>query len=95
MAAKKKASSAGTIELRRLQDFVIEVPIVGISPVIPHRWSEKAKSMMPGHPSSFEKVKEKKGVRNPEEEAEACLYRIDEERLGMPATAFKAAIVGA
>jgi hypothetical protein len=93
MAFPKKGD--GAIELRRLQDLTIEVPIVGLSPVIPHRWSEKAKAMMPGHPSSAEKVQEKKGVRLPEEEAEACVYRLPDGRAGMPATAFKAAIVWA
>jgi hypothetical protein len=89
--AKKKATDGGAIELRRLEDLVIEVPVVGITPLIPHKWSEKAKMMMPGHPSSFEKVKEKKGVRKPEEEAEGCIYRLPDGRPGMPATAFKAA----
>jgi hypothetical protein len=93
--AKKKATDGGAIELRRLEDLVIEVPVVGITPLIPHKWSEKAKMMMPGHPSSFEKVKEKKGVRKPEEEAEGCIYRLPDGRPGMPATAFKAAIIGA
>lgn len=93
MAFPKKASEA--VELRRLDDITIDVPIKGITPVIPHKWSEKAKSMMPGHPKSAERVKERKGVRKPEEEAEACVYRLSDGRPGIPATAFKAAIVGA
>jgi hypothetical protein len=94
-AQKKKSSDNGAIELRRLEDGWLEVPITGLTPVIPHRWSEKAKEMMPGHPASEGKVKGKKGVRLPEEEAEACVYRLPDGRPGIPATAFKAAIIGA
>lgn len=90
---KKKADAA--IELRRLQDVIIEVPIVGLTPYIPHKWSEKSKAMMPGHPSSAEAVKEKKGARLPEEEAEACVYRLENGNPGIPAVALKAAIIGA
>lgn len=90
----KAHETNGVIQLRRLVDEIIEIEIVGLSPMIPHRWSEKAKAMMPGHPDA-EQVKEKKGVRKPEEEAEACLYRLPDGRPAMPATSFKAAIVGA
>ena len=93
--AKKKVEGSEAIVLKRLQDASVTVKIVGLTPVIPHRWSEKAKQMMPGHPSSAEKVKEKKGVRVPEEEAEGCLYRMPDGRPGMPAVAFKAAIIAA
>lgn len=91
---RKAAAAAPTvIDLIRLQDARAEVPIVGLTPLIPHRWSDKAKALMPGHPHKGTELK--KGVRQPEEEAEACLYRLDDGRLGMPATAFKAALVGA
>ena len=91
--AKKAAADTGTIVLDRLADAVIEIPIIGLTPVIPHRWSEKAKRMMPGHPEggSVKKTKEK---RSPKEEAEACLYKLNGS-LALPATAFKAAAVGA
>jgi len=87
------SDSAGVIQLQRLSEGVIEVPIVGLTPVIPHAWSEKSKRMMPGHPEG-DSVKNKKEKRKPEEEAEACLYKIGKS-LGIPATAFKAAIVDA
>jgi hypothetical protein len=82
------------VELQRLQDVELVVAIRGLTPYIPHRWSEKAKAMMPGHPGG-DVVKQKKGLRQPTEEAESCLYRLEDGRLGMPATALKAAIVGA
>lgn len=91
--ARARQVESGTIELQRLEEEVLEVSVVGISPVIPHKWSEKALRMMPGHPDA-ESVKKLKGKRNPTEEAEACLYKIGKS-LAMPATAFKASIVGA
>lgn len=92
--AKKGAADTGTIELTRLKDSVVEIPIKGLTDVIIHAWSEKAKRMMPGHPER-DTVKKSKSVRDPKEEAEACLYKLGEDRLGFPATGFKAAIVGA
>lgn len=95
--ARKKKAVAGTepaVDLIRLKDRVLLIPIAGLTPVIPHKWSEKSKRMMPGHPDA-DTVKTKKGVRDPEQEAESCVYRLDDGRPAMPATAFKAAIVGA
>ena len=91
--AKAKKAEIGTITLSRLEDAVIEIPIIGITPVIPHRWSEKSKRMMPGHPDGGD-VKKTKEKRNPKAEAEACLYMLGKS-LALPATAFKAAAVGA
>ena len=90
----KKKQTEGAIVLDRLVDAEIEVPIVGLTPVIPHQWSEKAKRMMPGHPDK-PKQKQAKVDRNPEEEAEACRYRTASGDIAMPATAFKAATVAA
>ena len=58
--AKAKATNAGTITLSRLDDAIIEVPIVGLTALIPHRWSEKSRRVMPGHPDS-DSVKRAKG----------------------------------
>lgn len=90
-----KTTDSGAIELRPLQDEEIEVQVIGLTPIIPHRWSEKAKALMPGHPNAETGRMTKKGVRKPEEEAEACVYRLEDGRPGMPATAFKAAMVSA
>ena len=91
--ARGKSADTGTIELQRLQDAAIEIPIVGLTPLIPHRWSEKAKRMMPGHPEG-DTVKKAKGKHDPKAEAEACLYLLG-KTLAFPATGFKAAMVGA
>lgn len=94
--AKVKKKTDTKIELERLVEGILDIPIVGLTPVIPHRWSEKAKRSMPGHPDK-DKVKKTKELRNPEQEADACLYKMGKknEKIGMPATAFKAATVGA
>jgi len=89
-----KSKSEGTISINRLEVRTLEIPIKGKTPVIPHKWSEKSKRMMPGHPDKpTEKVTKEK--RKPIEEAEACLYKIGKTGIGLPATAFKAAIVDA
>jgi hypothetical protein len=91
---RRSSSDEGAIELVRLQEEELAIAIKGVTPIIPHKWSEKAKAMMPGHPKRDE-VQEKKGKHLPEQEAEECLYRLGDGRCGMPATAFKAAMIGA
>lgn len=85
---------ADVVRLERVQRQVLEVPIIGLSPVIPHKWSEKALRMM-REKQSGAKARTKHDPKNPEEEAEASLYRLPDGRPGLPATAFKAAIIGA
>jgi hypothetical protein len=92
--ATAQAEVNKVISLQRLQEGVVQVEIVGLTPYIPHKWSEKSKRMMPGHPENSG-LKGKKGVRQPEEEAEACVYRFPDGRPGIPATSLKAAMVGA
>lgn len=90
----KSGDGSGRITLTRLVEETLEVEIEGITPYIPHKWSEKAKAMMPGHPDKA-RVREAKGVREPEAEADACVYRLADGRVGIPATALKAAMVDA
>lgn len=82
------------IKLERVEREIIEIDIEGASPLIPHKWSEKALRMM-REAQSGSKVRAKHTAKVPEEEAEAALYRLDDGRPAMPATAFKAAMVGA
>lgn len=94
MPPAKKADATAPVVLRRLEDTGVDITIRGMTPVIPHKWSEKAKSLMPGAPGS-EGTSPKKGERDPEAEAEACTYYLEDGRPGIPATAFKAAMVSA
>jgi hypothetical protein len=82
------------VRLTRIEKQTIEIPIVGITPLIPHKWSEKAKRMMREKQSAPTKARAKLAAKDAAEEAEASLYRLPDGRPGMPATAFKAATVG-
>lgn len=82
------------IVIERLGRETIDVPIVGVSPVIPHKWSEKALRMM-REAQSGSKARAKKEPKEAKAEAEGSLYRLPNGQPGFPATGFKAAIVGA
>jgi hypothetical protein len=91
------------IQLRRLEEGALTAHIEGITPVIPHRWSEKAIRMMAEKQSGVG-VKAKREPKDPEQEAHDSCYWIDVEdehgggiitKAGIPATAFKASMVGA
>lgn len=73
----------------------IHVPIVGLSPLIPHRWSEKAKRQMRDKQTAPTRARAKLEAKEISAEAESSLYRLSDGRPGMPATAFKAATVAA
>lgn len=92
-ATQVNGSDEATIELRRLERVVFEVPVQGTSPLIVNRWSEKAKKMM--LEAQQTKARPKKDPKDPVANFEASRYRFDDGRDGFPATAFKAAIVHA
>lgn len=79
--------------LHRLQRNVAVVPIIGQTPLIPHRWSEKARRMMLERQQG--KAVARKAPKAPEEEAFAATYWLEDGRPGMPATAFKSAVADA
>jgi hypothetical protein len=81
------------IHVSPLHLITLEVPIRGISPYIAHRWSEKAKRIMLDTQQG--KAKPKKQPKDPAAEYNAARYIVDDNRDGIPAVAFKAAIVGA
>ena len=82
------------IQLRRIEQGEVDIPIVGVTPVIPHRWSEKAIRMMQEKQSGAT-VKAKREAKDPEQEAHDSCYWLDDGRPGLPATAFKASMVSA
>ncbi len=98
MATVKKSTSteapATQIVLERIAQSSVSIKIVGVSPVIPHQWSEKARRLML-EAQSGTKATSKRDPKLPEMEAEASLYRLPDGTPGLPAVAFKAAIVGA
>lgn len=85
--------STGPIQLVDLQRITFEVPIVGTAPLITQRWSEKARRML--LESQQSSTRKKREAKNPDELFNAARYRLPDGRDGVPATAFKAAIVHA
>jgi hypothetical protein len=90
-ASKEEKLSESAIELKPLQIETIIVPIIGITPVIPHKWSEKAKRLMLDAQQG-NKTKQR-DPKVPETDAEAATYRLPDGRPGLPAVSFKGAIV--
>jgi hypothetical protein len=82
------------IRLQRLKDSTSTIRVVGRTPLIPHRWSEKALQMMRDKQYG-DQVKARRQPKNPEEEAHQSCYWMADGRPAMPATAFKAAMVSA
>lgn len=87
-------ADATAIALQPIPTNRIEVPIEGVSPLIPHKWSEKARRMM-REKQSGSKARAKHDPKDAEAEALASLYMLGDGRPGMPATAFKAATTAA
>src|SRR5690348_6335815 len=82
------AATTENIEIKGMDLRVIQIPIVGESPLIMHRWSEKAKRQM--RDKQQKKATKAKEVRNPHEEFIEATYFLNAERTryGFPATAF-------
>lgn len=81
------------VELQPLHVQTIDVPICGLTELIVHRWSDKAKQMMADKQQG--RAARKKEPKDPQADYEASMYHLNDGRYGFPATGFKAAIVGA
>ena len=101
MATKQATSPNGStdtepdplaeIQINRIAVENMIVPILGTTPLIVHRFSEKAKKKMLDEMQGRKTPKEPK---NPEAEYEAAFYRLGDGTPGFPVLAFKAATVG-
>lgn len=80
-----------TIEIHKIAAETLLVPIVGTTPLIVHRFSEKAKRQML---DNMQGRKSPKQAKDPEAEYEAAFYRLGDGGFGFPSLAFKAATVG-
>lgn len=81
------------IELPALQIGLMEVTLIGDSPLIVHAWSTKAKRLM-----LDKQTKAAKGAReakDPREDFESSMYRLADHGHGFPSVAFKTAAVTA
>jgi hypothetical protein len=88
------ASSAPSIQISRLEQETMRVPIIGTTPLIVHAFSEKAKRTML---DAMQGTKSPKEPKDPTAEYEAAFYWYDKERRipGFPANGFKLATVDA
>lgn len=92
MSAPAKKESVG-FELPALQIGLMEVTLIGDSPLIVHAWSAKAKKeMLDKQMGAAKGPKEKK---NPKADFEASMYRLADGGYGFPSIAFKNAAVTA
>jgi len=81
------------IELPALSLGLMEVTLIGDSPLIVHAWSHKSKQEMLG--KQMKKAKGAKEAKDPRADFEASMYRLADGGYGFPSVAFKAAAVTA
>lgn len=91
MAVAKKTET--TFELPALNVGMMEVTLVGDSPLIVHAWSAKAKREMLD--KQMKKAKGAKAAKNPVADFEESMHRLSDGGYGFPSVAFKAAAVTA
>lgn len=90
MAQKKEEVG---IELPQIDIRLMEVTIIGDSPLIVHAWSEKAKREMLD--KQMKCAKGAKEAKNPRADFDASLYRLADGAYGFPSVGFKASAVTA
>lgn len=81
------------IELPALRIGLMEVTLVGDSPLIVHAWSHKAKKEMLD--KQMKQPKGAKEAKDPRADYDASMYRLSDGGYGFPSVAFKAAAVTA
>ena len=86
---KTKSVSVEVIEFSIRQ---VTIPIVGISPLIVHAWSEKSKKMISDKQAGKDKNK-KHEIRDPEADYEQAKHIAEDGWEGLPAAAIKAAMI--
>lgn len=86
------AAPVAALQIDRIPAQTILVPIIGTSPLIVHRFSEKAKRQMLDAQQGRKKIKE---MRDPNQDFMDSRYRMDDGADGFPVLGFKAATVGA
>lgn len=84
-----------TIEIPRIEIGYLEILLIGDSPLIMHKWSEKAKKEMLD--KQMKVAKKGREAKDPQKDYEDSIYYIDAEKTkyGFPAVAFKNAAVSA
>lgn len=90
MAVAKQKTEVSIKPIRRK---IIQCRIVGVSPLVQHKWAEKAMRMMRDkHAGKKSKNREK---RDPEQEGKDAAYYTEDGGFGVPAMAIKSAMISA
>ena len=84
---------AQEVKLAGLAVEGLKLRLVGTSPLIVHKWSEKAKKQMLD--KQMKRASQGKAAKDPEQDYRESLYIRDDGSYGFPAVAFKAAAVRA
>jgi hypothetical protein len=84
-------STGKKVEVMEFNIRDVVIPIVGISPLIVHKWSEKAKREMQDKQAGKAKNK-KHDIREPEQDYEQAKHVSPQGWEGFPAAGFKAAM---
>jgi hypothetical protein len=87
-------AKASVKKLKPINRQLVTVRIVGISPLITHKWDEKAKEMMRAKQQSGKKTKARE-LRDPEAEGQAAMYLTDDGNPGILAIAIKSSVIEA
>jgi hypothetical protein len=82
------------IEIHPVKQKVVELGIEGRSGLICHAYSEKTRKQMQDKHAG-KKVAVKREKRVPEDEYEACFYKLEDGTYGFPCTAFKQSAIRA
>lgn len=85
-------TSTGPVVIARPNKITLDIPVIGITPLIMHKWSEKAKRQMLNTQRGRKAARE---PRDPRADYEATIYRTHDGAYGFPVLAFKAAAVRA
>lgn len=81
------------VEIASMHKSRITFGIQGLSPLIMHKWSEKALKML--RDKGAGKKTKNREVRNPEKEAKDGIHLTAKKDVGIPAGAFKKALINA
>ena len=92
-SSKKDQEEVQVIEIPPLRTEVMDLYVVGTTPLLMHKWSAKAKEQM--RQSQSQKARPKKAPKNPQEDYLECVYRDEEAHTAMPSSAFKTAMIHA
>ncbi|WP_455387484.1 hypothetical protein [Petrachloros mirabilis] len=92
----KAKTTDDTLKLKPINKRLVTVRLIGLSPLITHKWSEKAKAMIRDKQQTGKKTKNR-DLRDPEQECKDATYWCDAKCTipGAPVVAVKAAVIEA